>query len=233
MSAPGEESRRFYDVVYYRHAGEAPRVSRHLQRLARHFGPWRNQKILDVACGQGEWLMAVNALGAVPAGVDISQVALDVCKQLLPRAELYCAPADQLPFYDQRFDVVSCLGALEHFLDPQAALREMVRVAKPNALFLLLVPNSGFLTRRLGFYSGTHQAELREDVRSLREWQKLFESAGLTILYRWRDLHVLSPAWIFRGSWYHWPLRAAHALALPFWPLAWQYQVYHLCKRKN
>ena len=233
MSAHGEESRRFYDEIYYRHAGATPPVSRHLQRLARHFEPWRDQKILDVACGQGEWLTAVNALGAVPAGVDISQVALDVCKQRLPQAELYCAAAEQLPFDDQRFDVVSCLGALEHFSDPQAALREMVRVAKPNALFLLLVPNSGFLTRRFGLYSGTHQAGLREEVRSLGDWQKLFESAGLKILYRWRDLHVLSPAWIFRGPSHYWPLRAAQALALPFWPLVWQYQIYHLCRLKN
>ena len=233
MTAHGEESRRFYDEMYYGHAGETPHVSWHLQRLALHFEPWRDQKILDVACGQGEWLRAVSALGAVPAGVDISQVALDVCKQYLPAAELYCCAAERLPFDDQKFDVVSCLGALEHFFDTQAALREMVRVAKPNALFLLLVPNSGFLTRRFGLYSGTLQAELREDVRSLRGWKQLFESVGLSILHRWRDLHVLSVTWIFHGPWYHWPLRAAQAMALPFWPLAWQYQIYHLCRLKN
>jgi len=233
MTARSDEIRRFYDEVYHRHARTTYRVSRHLQRLARYFEPWQERKILDVACGQGEWLRAASALGAVPAGIDVSQVALNACRQYLPHAELYCAPAEQLPFAGQQFHLVSCLGAIEHFLDPQAALREMVRVAKQNALFLFLVPNSGFLTRRFGLYFGTHQADLREDVRSLREWQELFESTGLVVLYRWRDLHVLSPAWIFRGPWYRWPLRAAQALALPVWPLAWQYQIYHLCKLKN
>ena len=31
------------------------------------------------------------------------------------------------------------------------------------------------------------------------------------------------------GTWHRWPLRTAQALALPVWPLSWQYQVYHLC----
>ena len=166
-------------------------------------------------------------------GFDISSVALQVCRKYLPRAGLYCAAAEQLPLNNQQFDFVSCLGALEHFPDPREALREMTRVAKPSALFLLLVPNAGFLPLRLGLYSGTHQAKVWEDVRSIGEWQDLFESAGLRILYRWRDLHVLSAAWVLVGGWHQWPLRAAQALALPVWPLTWQYQIYHLCKLKS
>jgi hypothetical protein len=50
---------------------------------------------------------------------------------------------------------------------------------------------------------------------------------------RWKDLHILSTAWIFRGAYYEWPLRAAQAVALPFWPLSWQYQVYYLCVLKE
>jgi ubiquinone/menaquinone biosynthesis C-methylase UbiE len=233
MTVDRENVKRFYDDVYHRHDSQSPRISGHLRRLARRLGPWREQKVLDVACGQGEWLRCLSALGAVTAGVDISSVALQVCRKYLPRAGLYCAAAEQLPLNNQQFDFVSCLGALEHFPDPREALREMTRVAKPSALFLLLVPNAGFLPRRLGLYSGTHQAKVWEDVRSMGEWQDLFESAGLRILYRWRDLHVLSAAWVLVGRWHQWPLRAAQALALPVWPLTWQYQIYHLCKLKS
>ncbi|HEU4342883.1 MAG TPA: hypothetical protein VFU31_15085 [Candidatus Binatia bacterium] len=105
----------------------------------------------------------------------------------------------------------------------------MIRAAKPNAGFLLLVPNADFPPRRLGLYSGTEQAAVREEVRSLEGWQTLFQSAGLKVVDRWRDLHVVSVAWITRGPWYGWPVRGAQALALPLWPLSWQYQVYHLC----
>jgi len=221
--------REFYDHVYYADASARLSIPVHYRRLARKLQPWKGRRLLDVACGTGQWLGAAAALGAIPAGIDISQKALEVCRMALPQSDLRCGSAEQLPFADRQYDVVSCLGALEHFLDPQAALLEMVRVAKPGAIFILLVPNSGFLPLRLGLYSGTQQADVREELRTLSEWSNLFDSAGLRVRYRWRDLHVLSPSWIFRGSWHAWPLRAAQALALPLWPLEWQYQVYHLC----
>jgi SAM-dependent methyltransferase len=225
--------RDYYDEIYYRRAHADNKIPNHYLRLARHLEPWNGKALLDVACGTGLWLRAAAQFGALTSGVDISQKALDVCRQNLPQAELHCGPAERLQFENQQFDVISCLGALEHFLDPLAALREMVRVAKPGAVFLLLVPNSGFLPLRLRLYSGTQQADVREEVRSLSEWRKLFDNAGLRVRYQWKDLHVLSPSWIFRGAWYSWPLRAAQAAVLPFWPLAWQYQVYHLCTIKD
>lgn len=220
---------RFYDEVYYRDVGPAGLPPRHLRQLARRVGPFWERKVLDVACGTGEWLMAAASCGAIAAGIDISRAALDACHKALPNADLQHSSAERLPFADGQFDIVSCLGALEHFLDPLRALREMKRVAKADAKFLLLVPNAGFLTRRLGFYGGTEQTVVREEVLTLPQWQSLFESAGLKVDQRWRDLHVVSPAWICRGAPISWPLRAAQALALPLWPLSWQYQVYYLC----
>lgn len=225
--------RDFYDRVYHRSAQAESAIPGHYQRLAKRFKPWAGKRLLDVGCGTGVWLRAAGEQGAIPAGIDISQVALGVCKRFLPQAELHCGPAEQLPFPAQQFDFVSCLGALEHFLDPNGALCEMVRVAKEGAGFLLLVPNAGFLPRRLGLYSGTQQASVHEAVRTLYEWQGLFESAGLRLIDRWRDLHVLSKSWLTQGPWYLWPVRTAQALALPAWPLSWQYQVYHHCVLKK
>jgi SAM-dependent methyltransferase len=224
------EIRRFYDGVYYQNLHLTRNVSKHLHRLAVTLAPWEGKQLLDVGCGAGQWLIAAANLGAIPAGIDISQVAIDACRKILPQSELYCRPAEDLPFEDCRFDVISCLGSLEHFLEPEKALREMVRVAKPSARLLILVPNAGFLTRRLGLYSGTQQKEIREDVRTLAAWECLFESAGLRVVARWKDLHVISTSWIFRGRWFTWPFRTAQALALSLWPLSWQYQVFHLCK---
>ena len=225
--------RDYYDRVHHSDANVPARVSQHLRRLANCFRPWEGKRLLDIGCGQGMWLRAAADLGAVPVGVDISPVALDLCKRAVPQADLCCGPAEKLPFTEGEFDFISCLGAVEHFLNPEVALREMIRVAKPEAVVLLLVPNAGFLTRRLGLYSGTQQVNVCEEVRSLPGWHALFESVGLHICQRWRDLHVLSTSWICRGPWYGWPLRAGQALALPLWPLTWQYQVYHLCVVKK
>src|SRR5262249_47673137 len=180
------EIRDYYDRVYHCGAGVEAKISPHLRRLAWHFQPWHGKRLLDVGCGSGTWLSAAADLGAVPAGVDISQVALEACKRALPSAELHCGPAESLPFTECEFDFISCLGAIEHFLNPQAVLREMVRVAKPNAVFLLLVPNADFLPRRLGMYSGTEQIAVHEEIRSLPGWQMLFDSVGLQVHRRWK-----------------------------------------------
>lgn len=222
--------RRYYNRVYHRDATAEIQIPRHLRRLALRFQPWKGRKLLDVACGTGGWLRAATELGAIPTGIDISWAGLEACRKAVPEGQLYCGAAEHLPFKGGQFDFVSCLGALEHFLNVTAALREIVRVAKPDGAILLLVPNADFLPRRLGLYSGTEQTAIREEVRALESWNELFESAGLRVKAQWKDLHVLSPGWIVRGPWYGWPIRAAQALALPFWPLAWQYQVYHVCK---
>lgn len=225
------EIRSFYDTAYRNSAPSAVTPSRHLRSLARRIGVRENLQVLDVACGAGEWLRACRMLGASVHGVDLSEEAIAICKQSLGDGEFRSSPAESLPFEDARFDVVTCLGALEHFVDPRRALAEMARVAKRDAIFLLLVPNADFLTRRLGLFLGTQQIDAKEDVKTLAEWSGLFAELGLEVKDRWRDLHVLAWSWIALGGWHRIPMRAAQALALTFWPLRWQYQVYHLCIR--
>ena len=224
---------RFYDAVYYKNAQVDTAVSGHLWRLASKIGISEGQRVLDVGCGTGKWLLALSARGVVPTGIDLSHKAIEICKTAMQDGEFYVGPAETLPFADKQFDVISCLGSLEHFLDPEIALKEMVRVAKNDAVFLLLVPNADFLTRRLGLFNGTWQMDVREEVRSLPEWRNLFARAGLYTKRRWRDLHVLSWSWICARRWYHIPLRATQAFALVLWPLSWQYQVYHLCEKQK
>ncbi len=220
----------YYDTVYYARAQGVEAPSRHLRSLARRLNLLSGQELLDVGCGLGEWLMAAGQRQVRLAGVDLSATAIGFCSGRLS-GEFHVAPAEQLPFADGRFDWVSSLGCLEHFVDPLQALREMTRVARPAARFLFLVPNAGFITRRLGLYGGTSQSLVKEEVRTLAEWETLFASGGLQVVDKWRDLHVLSASWILSGSWLGVPVRLLQALALPFWPLKWQYQVYFLCQR--
>jgi ubiquinone/menaquinone biosynthesis C-methylase UbiE len=221
--------RNFYDSVYHEASKPYTKTSIHLRRLASRVEVHGKQRVLDVGCGAGPWLFAASRLGAIPYGIDLSEKAISVCRSVMPVGTFHVQAAEKLSFEDNLFDLVSCLGALEHFVDPQAALKEMVRVAKANAKLLLLVPNADFPTLRLGLYSGTHQVVAKEEVLSLKGWKELFEDCGLEVRDRWRDLHVLSWSWISSQGPLFIPLRAAQAAALAIWPLMWQYQVYRLC----
>jgi SAM-dependent methyltransferase len=227
-----DEIREFYDRDYYASIDAAPRrTTWHERVVAGRLGELRGKRVLDVACGLGQWLDLLHERGARVSGIDISERAIAHCRAQFPDGDFRAGPAETLPFADASFDLVTCMGSLEHFVDKPGALREMARVAAPGAKLLILVPNAGFLTRRLGLYRGTWQTKAREDVLTLPAWAALLEGAGLRIDARWRDLHTLDAHWIASGPAWRWPLRAAQALALPLWPLAWQYQVHHLCRR--
>lgn len=225
-----EEIKDFYDSVYHRSARAVPRVSGHYRRLVRKVGVGHGDSVLDIACGAGEWLLACKQRGANVSGIDLSERAIEVCRELIPDGEFRSGPAEKLPFEDARFDCVTCLGSLEHFVNQEEALREMRRVAKDGARILILVPNADFLTRKTGLFAGTYQVDAKEDVRTLEGWEALFSQVELRVMSRWRDLHVLDWRWISASKWYLTPLRALQAIALVIWPLRWQYQVYHLCR---
>ena len=230
-----DKIRDFYDNVYYSDAtaSSASQVPAHYFRLFRRLGITPGAAVLDVACGTGEWLDACARNGCSVAGVDLSAKAIAICAARLPAGKFFAQPAETLPFADRTFDVITCLGSLEHFVDPVSSVREMARVAKPGATIVLLVPNKDFLTRKLGLFGGTYQVDAKEVVRTLDEWNELFVAGGLRVEERWRDLHVLTFSWIRKGKVYLWPLRALQALLLAVWPLRWQYQVYHRCSLRS
>jgi SAM-dependent methyltransferase len=224
-----QEMKSFYDDVYYADSGKPLQGTAHLEKLARKLNVEPGDAVLDIACGLGEWLHVCVAAGASVSGVDLSERAIEYCRKHMPDGEFHAVPAENLPFADVSFDLVSCLGSLEHFVEPVISLREMARVAKTDATFVILVPNADFLTRKLKLFGGTNQKDAKEVVRTLEEWESLFEQAGLRVSRKWKDLHVLSWNWITMNGWLRAPTRAIQALLLLVWPLRWQYQVYHLC----
>lgn len=227
--ASGHESvRSFYDNQYYANAAMPHSLPWHPRVIASRLGGLRDIRVLDIACGTGQWLAEMQRRGAKPSGIDISARAVELCQRAMPDADIREGVAEELPFADDSFELVTCMGSLEHFMDQPRALSEMRRVGTREGRFLILVPNAGFLTRRLGLYGGTQQVAIRETVRPLSEWDSMLGDAGMQVQARWRDLHPLSRDWIFKGSPLSWPVRAAQAVALALWPLQWQYQVYFL-----
>lgn len=229
-----ETERTFYDQFFHRSITASPRLTptTHHRRLARRIGVGAGQSVLDVACGAGEWLGALAESGATPLGLDLSWRALHACSSAGITKRLCVGHAAELPFSSGAFDSVTCLGALEHFSDPGAALKELVRVSRPRATFLFLVPNANFLPRTLGVFSGTEQTNLRETPRTIPAWQELFRSAGLETVELWKDLHIVSWRWIFsKRPIRRLPIRALAAALLITLPLAWQYQIYFRCCR--
>lgn len=103
----------------------------------------RRLRILDVGCGDGAAtaLLADRAHGHTVVGADWSQMALERARRrglTLVRATL---DEGGLPLPDQALDVVVFSEVIEHLVDTDAALDELVRVLRPGGSLLLSTPN--------------------------------------------------------------------------------------------
>ena len=99
--------------------------------------------ILDVGCGTGANLKMLAAYGKAE-GVDISPQAVEFCRQRgLDSVKL--GAAEDLPYKDDSFELVTALDVIEHLDDDVAGLQEMRRVLRRDGRILLFVPAFMFL----------------------------------------------------------------------------------------
>jgi SAM-dependent methyltransferase len=143
-------------------------------------------QLLDVACGQGKFLAYAHSRGFELTGVDVSDVAVEIAGERVPEAHVVLGAGESLPFEDDSFDVVTCIGSLEHFPDPAAGAAEMARVLRPGGSAVIFVPNLFFLGHVwFGVSRGTQPSEggqaFSEIFLSSQGWQELLGEAGLEV----------------------------------------------------
>ena len=117
-------------------------VSRRMEfsLLRRYLGFTDQERILDVACGDGYWTAKFAHQAKFAAGFDYNIKRLQQASTLYPNIQgLACSDAHFLPFRDDSFDAVVGVCVLEHFQDDLKALRELRRVSKPGARLALTV----------------------------------------------------------------------------------------------
>ena len=92
-------------------------------------------RVLDIACGTGLLLKNLAERDDHPAliGIDRVPAMLDAAKENIGQAAtLLEGEAENLPFDDARFDLITSTNALHYFPDATAALQEMRRVISPG-----------------------------------------------------------------------------------------------------
>ncbi|WP_101783521.1 SAM-dependent methyltransferase [Nonomuraea indica] len=146
------------------HPVAAPITDAHVERLLRRANLAPGARILDLGCGQGEWLMRALALypDATADGVDLSDVALDAAREqaerrgLSGRLRLHRLPAAEFSSAgvasagvasagvssggssaDRLYDLVLCVGATHAFGGLAATLDAVRPHLAPSGLALV------------------------------------------------------------------------------------------------
>lgn len=113
--------------------------------VRRFIGTAGRRSVLEVGCGTGHWLDAVQDDAALLVGVDRSLGMLRRARKAESRALLVQGTAELLPLRTQLFDRVLCVNALHHFPDPRGFIAECRRVLRSGGSFLTigLDPHNG------------------------------------------------------------------------------------------
>ncbi len=132
---------RYDDVKNYYHEYEHLLLARPIMEA---IAPHKSPMILDVATGTGRLpitlLNHIDFQGHV-VGADLSRRMLSIAAYKLQpfseRVSLLWTPAEDLPFADNTFDVVTCLESLEFMTHPAQVVGELVRVLRPGGVLLI------------------------------------------------------------------------------------------------
>ena len=125
-----------YDEETERHTRFHKPMDQREYRLYMHEWVIKNTKegdhVLDVGCADGELCYLLKEHGRNPSGIDVSPKAVELAKGYVPGVPFQQGYAEQLPFQEDLFYVVSSNQVLEHLKDPYAVIKEMLRVLKPD-----------------------------------------------------------------------------------------------------
>ncbi len=119
--------------------------------------------ILDIATGTGDLAILMTKTSADKIiGLDISDGMLEVGRQkistqnLNSRIEMVLGDSEKMPYQDNSFDAITVAFGVRNFENLEIGLAEILRVLKPNGVFVILetsVPEKFPFKQGYNFYS--------------------------------------------------------------------------------
>jgi SAM-dependent methyltransferase len=210
--------RAFFDrsaPSYVEQHGPAARLLRYRTSLLREAARFAaHDTVVELGCGDGMHLFAMQDAFAHGVGIDISEAMVERARSAAPDAARFRFAAgvgEEIPTVDDAsVDVVYCVGSLEHMLDQPAVARSAFRVLRRGGRFAGLTPNGGYVWyRRIAPLLGLQTQHLATDHFLTRaELHAILREAGFT--------NVAIDSWTFipRGDMPPWVARLLDVLDL-------------------
>jgi demethylmenaquinone methyltransferase/2-methoxy-6-polyprenyl-1,4-benzoquinol methylase len=110
------------------------------KQVIHRANPRPGDRALDVCCGTGDLANALAKAGAVATGLDFSHQMLDRAakRKISDKVDFIQGDAQNLPFDNGSFDIVTIGYGLRNLADWQKGVVEMARILKPGGRLVIL-----------------------------------------------------------------------------------------------
>jgi SAM-dependent methyltransferase len=146
---------RFYPDEYWGESAEPDRAwlartqREKTSTLERHMP--EGGRVLDVGCGAGFFLRALDPAVWERWGVEISPRSAEAAARHVGDERIFAGRLVDADFVEGSFDAVTFWASLEHVASPRADLETAHRILRPGGLLVVQVPNlESYQARRFG-----------------------------------------------------------------------------------
>lgn len=117
-----------------------PNTRAFAERDVRHLpAPTPNSRLLDIGCGDGNFLKIANELGYAAEGLEFDAQAVAAARR--SGLNVHHGGLPQTGLATGEWDVITLSQVIEHVHDPLASLREMARLLRSDGTLWLATPN--------------------------------------------------------------------------------------------
>ncbi len=161
-------------------------VCAHFDREVNDLKPYKGLDIIDIGCGGGLVCEPMARLGAKTTGIDADanaiQVAQDHAEQFDLNIDYKATSSDELVKNKKRYDVVLALEIIEHVANPDAFVKSVIDLCKPDGLIVFSTLNRTPKSFALGIVAAEYI--LGWVPKGTHSWKKFIKPSELAKLVR-------------------------------------------------
>jgi len=116
----------------------------------------QGSRVLDVGCGAGRLLNALNQEGFSPVGIEPDADLISLAERMNPDLKIYHGEGGRLATISEQFETITIIDVLEHIEDDARQLELMYDQLEPGGRLVVVVPAHQWLygqrDRNVGHY---------------------------------------------------------------------------------